>query len=62
MFSFRTRLLMVARLVRPALNLIALPLRAVVALNLTDFFISLGLVQVLGVLTMRPLRTPAVQR
>jgi hypothetical protein len=60
MFNFLTRLLTVARLVLDALIPMADPLRALVALNLKDFLISLGLVQVVGVLTMRPLRMPAV--
>jgi hypothetical protein len=60
MFNFLTRLLTVARLVLDALIPMADPLRALVALNLKDFLTSLGLVQVVGVLTMRPLRMPAV--
>jgi hypothetical protein len=62
MLAFFTDLLMVARLVLPALILMALPLRSLVALNLKLFLRSLGLLQVAGSATILPVRTPVVQR
>jgi hypothetical protein len=62
MLAFFTALLMVARLVLPALILMALPLRNLVALNLKLFLRSLGLLQVAGSATILPVRTPVVQR